>query len=219
MEAGLSAAGCGSATVLGQPLGSAVCRPRALSSVFPLIPAKQTRLPPPPASSSPPPPLATASSSLAHQRAHILTRQSRTMLSSHAPGMSAGVWMERTPSSVCSSYCFCSLTCSLSRRLHMLQTPQGGDTVLAPPMPHVVPVTGAQATSVWMEMPASSDLGSETRIWHHEALSSPGQGEPTGQSQAAVPGLVPCGAKRAHRAVRRWGSGAELRGLPGSSSA
>lgn len=55
MEAGLSAAGCGSATVLGQPLGSAVCRPRALSSVFPLIPAKQTRLPPPPASSSPPP--------------------------------------------------------------------------------------------------------------------------------------------------------------------
>lgn len=134
MEAGLSAAGCGSATVLGQPLGSAVCRPRALSSVFPLIPAKQTRLPPPPASSSPPPPLATASSSLAHQRAHILTHQSRTMLSSHAPGMSAGVWMERTPSSVCSSYCFCSLTCSLSRRLRMLQTPQGGDTVLAPPM-------------------------------------------------------------------------------------
>lgn len=42
MDAGVRDAGCGSATLLGQLLGSGVCRPRALRSVFPLIPAKQT---------------------------------------------------------------------------------------------------------------------------------------------------------------------------------
>lgn len=41
MDAGLRDAGGGSAVPLWQPLGSAVWRPRALSSVFPLIPAKR----------------------------------------------------------------------------------------------------------------------------------------------------------------------------------
>lgn len=42
MDARVSDAGCGSAVLLWQLLGSGVWRPRALRSVFPLIPAKQT---------------------------------------------------------------------------------------------------------------------------------------------------------------------------------
>lgn len=42
IDARVRDAGCGSAVLLWQILGSGVCRPRALRSVFPLIPAKQT---------------------------------------------------------------------------------------------------------------------------------------------------------------------------------
>lgn len=38
MDAGVRDAGCASAVLLWQLLGSGVCRPRALRSVFPLIP-------------------------------------------------------------------------------------------------------------------------------------------------------------------------------------
>lgn len=41
IDAGVRDASCGSATLLWQLLGSGACRPRAVRSVFPLIPAKQ----------------------------------------------------------------------------------------------------------------------------------------------------------------------------------
>lgn len=42
IDARVRDAGCGSVALLWQLLGSGVCRPRALRSVFPLIPAKPT---------------------------------------------------------------------------------------------------------------------------------------------------------------------------------
>lgn len=41
IDAGVRDAGCSSAALLWQLLGSGGCRPRALRSIFPLIPAKQ----------------------------------------------------------------------------------------------------------------------------------------------------------------------------------